>query len=886
MLRIKRVFSILLCIMLCVSSVDIEVFANSGTGLVMGESGSIGGGGFVNPQGGTRRATDGKYKPTFRVTIDLHEYMYSDGTKESRANTVKELKNGWPILETNTNSLYFTAYNVNMGGNNPEGIGWYNAGSKQIMWQTDKNTRNSIIKLKQSYGGGGALNVVKTKLIAEGYGGKTKELSQIDITKLQSKITVDEAVTLWSYILGDTSKGYEIKERIEEVVSKHVQGVSDISTLSEAQLRDTTLGYIGLLTSYQKIARSKGKSQVDGNVTKLLTEYLEGNLKGITGGFVIDTAVPMVFEGVVSGKQLHLHIPSMDYVQYTVLTPMQAKIQTQGGRVLAKTYSEVVGNTKKQVLKGADLGLKAIPLSKTIKGTGVRRVGDYTPKAPSGSYQAKLLKDPFVWAGTVPGWYKEQVLVGNGKGESYPINTDVDAGYLGMLDFYTQQGMKIQGFVLVNFGVAQRPTGVTYKVDPTLHKMTQDACAPEASPVVPSKIAFIVKAEQSKIAELEKKIRSGQKVSIDIKGKVTRETYVNDKLKQGKTEIPILSSAITRVIEGEQMLQFLKGTPQTLLDTSVLQETFTRAPNGLLQVKYVYYIDDLTIKSGTREDNYTWDKIVRKEQGRPMNYAEHTASAYVMAGQPVPDTVIPKPKSTTDLDLLNPSVNETNSVMINHYTFSSGGSNYAEIKNHTVGQEKYEVMAGVPTTEDLYFAAGGQEYKLALVLQYWMNEKGVDRTYRTHYAGVECEYNKEGVGGDIWQGGPTVAQPRKAAVSPSISSGGKVQYDHKGGTVTVTWSGSERKKCSYKSGCPFTHDNCPVTQREDYEDAVKAAEELKSALESGVQITHTAGGDKVVRNFNFSNTGASVSIASSKGSDGAAGSHGDRTECSGGKNPT
>lgn len=70
---------------------------------------------------------------------------------------------------------------------------------------------------------------------------------------------------------------------------------------------------------------------------------------------------------------------------------------------------------------------------------------------------------------------------------------------------------------------------------------------------------------------------------------------------------------------------------------------------------------------------------------------------------------------------------------------------YAEIKQGTVemdgngSKEDFEAMAGVPSTEYLYYASGGSEFVLEFELEYVEGEKGL-RRYETKFYGTECEF--------------------------------------------------------------------------------------------------------------------------------------------------
>ncbi len=66
---------------------------------------------------------------------------------------------------------------------------------------------------------------------------------------------------------------------------------------------------------------------------------------------------------------------------------------------------------------------------------------------------------------------------------------------------------------------------------------------------------------------------------------------------------------------------------------------------------------------------------------------------------------------------------------------------YAEIKEGTIYNETFEVMAGVPSTRTLYFSSGGNEFMADLQVDY-EHDTTATREYITHYNGTECEYKE------------------------------------------------------------------------------------------------------------------------------------------------
>jgi len=78
--------------------------------------------------------------------------------------------------------------------------------------------------------------------------------------------------------------------------------------------------------------------------------------------------------------------------------------------------------------------------------------------------------------------------------------------------------------------------------------------------------------------------------------------------------------------------------------------------------------------------------------------------------------------------------------------FTSRPEAYSELKNFGVGSnmtgtlvENWEAMAGVPSTEQLYFAAGGSEFIVDITVEH-VNDEVARRTYLSTFTGTNCEF--------------------------------------------------------------------------------------------------------------------------------------------------
>lgn len=203
---------------------------------------------------------------------------------------------------------------------------------------------------------------------------------------------------------------------------------------------------------------------------------------------------------------------------------------------------------------------------------------------------------------------------------------------------------------------------------------------------------------------------------------------------------------------------------------------------------------------------------------------------------------------------------------------------YAELKNYGAGSnqsgslsEDWEAMAGIPTTEQLYYAVGGSEFIVDISLEYVPHEKAV-RSYISYYSGRECEYKKDdainsGVHFDVTNDShisiPANYKLRsftKNKDDTSYSGGGNlftdnsIGCDHEnGGDWQISFTITGDAECGADSGAETWHacsicgarveDNHTYIDTAPYSDAVAAMNELKATLEATpVKWTSTSEG--------------------------------------------
>lgn len=122
--------------------------------------------------------------------------------------------------------------------------------------------------------------------------------------------------------------------------------------------------------------------------------------------------------------------------------------------------------------------------------------------------------------------------------------------------------------------------------------------------------------------------------------------------------------------------------------------------------------------------------------------------------------------------------------------YTSEPEAYCELKNYAVGSnmsgklsEEWEAMAGVPSTEQLYFAAGGSEFIVDVHVEY-VKDEVARRTYDSYFTQVNCEF----FNGDN---------------SKTHTLGGVTVNTHTGGGYVAAkkWDGSNPCTTTYSSCC-------------------------------------------------------------------------------------
>lgn len=182
--------------------------------------------------------------------------------------------------------------------------------------------------------------------------------------------------------------------------------------------------------------------------------------------------------------------------------------------------------------------------------------------------------------------------------------------------------------------------------------------------------------------------------------------------------------------------------------------------------------------------------------------------------------------------------------------FSAEPKAYAELKNYGAGSnqngtldEDFEVMAGVPSTRQLYYAAGGTEFMVDVSFEYEEDETAI-RSYTSYMKGIACQYKTAdeaksytvpSYSGILCSGSDYSLQVHNGDLQVSVSISGSIGNDASPVTNTALHS--------VTATCPAQPNAGDLADRAS---AYSSLCDWVSNVEAFV-ISHTAASDKITR---------------------------------------
>ena len=887
-------------------NLSLNVFAD---GNVVGTSGYINSNGKVGKDGGYMGEM-----PYYVISLMDTPKNYNDLTTRSEEAIVAEYRDEWiKIDDYATQSLFFVPYNGTYNGidasvyplneglayahkgeeGNPLqyiGVGRYEA--KQIYNDLDMSYNNVPIVKSNSKKDNvfynevmKAYNEKKIRSIADLSNGKWRDY--IDMTPIATEVGnmttrmnskgYKDSVEVMGYLLGDDNN---VDKRIEDFMNPDTIDTRDIKLLNARNKLGLAVGYVSLLVNLYNIAEGRGLSGMAGKYEAAINNYCSNsNNQEAPVTLGIEKAYLMQQKNSDDSQSV-FSLKVFDYMRAYLLTDASYDIIDE--TFIKTEFPGSAGSTKDMMTAMLTRSVEHLPLSMTAATNSgyPRRIADnaYKHVGNGGLKYAGAL-------GWVQNAYqftprqKHEVAAGN------VINFRTHTGADGILNTITiKEGTDLYGFMIVGNYIATPPPTVSFSVD-NIVQCTQDVCSEDVRPTTPAKIRLTINggANTSGLIEiLNSRLENNEveiPIEVDIKRTVYRDSIGNVFEGRENEDCPELEAGVALELSGQNAINVLSGQTIELQDTEILNDVYTRDRNSATTMIYEYNVDvNITIDGAKYE--YKSDDIVLKNGETPMKYASFQFKAYAQPGarpEPVPQVDVTAEKWPSDVEgdiekWRNGPEHWETTAMVKSYEYSTEGSAYAEIKSNYPLQEKYEVLGGIPSTEELYFSVGGSEFKVAMVLQYWMNQHSRDRTYHIHFEGNTCEYNNQEKGkGDSWEGidlpkasssrakqtetrfeHASTSDPEKSTVYPEGLTNNK-KYGPL--TVTITWEGkiknnakevSDTKTASGHSSVTIYAECVAEPDHTDYLADVADANAFMTAM-AGKDWSWTAASDKVER---------------------------------------
>ena len=833
---LKRGISVFLLIVMLFSLIPSEFLPTAEAELYGNNSGVIQIGGVGSIHGGMLFKNNDYSYPVFRVMLSRDRIDYLNGTQEQRDLVYNNYKVQYPDSKDMTsNTLFFwdsTLYNGAKRRSGVVGVTEYTysgTDSINIRNTPEYTSLNIPLSTTTSY----STNNFKTKVMADVAAKKI-----VDIRGLSNYVwknylpTYEQALQNLSYIFADVGGGpvsFDVDNRINKFIGPYFTMESE--NLTREQKLDNSVGYGGLLADLYVVASADpNRARVAGAYAAALNDYFaNSNVEEKPVALIIDTGMPIVVDSTDFGIQkCGFVMPTIDYMELGMLATNDMAI-SNGDTFLKGIGKSGAGSTRQMLRAMAQMSVDRKPRSTlyTGKGYGIVRIAD-----GYGGWNTTNIRTnhPLGRLWSVPQFDHERVDIENDSVARFNY-----AKWYGFLDLLAlDDSRNIKGFMVVGNHSADPDPTFSFTVE-TTGRSTPDRCEREASPTSPNKIKLKLIGDSGVIAGLED---SEEVMKIVSNIKRTTISYADGSSIESGTVTEVmnmdtLESQINRTYNYTETLGYLQGGTIELSDYEIMEDKFTRLDTGAFVVAYKYTIDlELTLNGNVY--NFKSDEIVAKSDSGTLDTATVTIKSYGDTVILPEDIEITKPGSTNTTEVIDPSENENLyelTQMIRRYEYTSEGAEFAETKSNTPLAEEYEVMGGIPSNEEIYFSVGGSEFKVAMILQYWMNEHSRDRTYTMHFDGTLCEYNNDEEGkGDRYHEW-TVPAPAGASSSElkigctNVSGNGSGDW-----TVSASWTVTFSPKSCNAVGCHTSSISCSGWDMTPYETACEQRDEWLEIL--------------------------------------------------------
>lgn len=889
------------------------VYENVFAGGVVGNSGNLisvpgssnGSGGYIDGTGDD---------PTFRVCLTRNEKMTVnwDENSETYQELVKNMGFQYAPFSKGQDVIYDTLFFVpyfasapgdgssythnffKVGNSVNGGYAYYSGNPTQGMAKLTGYSIQTLMVARQNQKSKPA-NVFKDKVVAA-YNAKTitstTDLSNFGWNKTEYLPTRAQAEALLSYIL-QAEAG--MKDRVLAVTDENFN--KSIENLNNDEQFKVSVGYGGLLASLYILALHNDAKAVADSYATALNDYFGNNdLENKPVTIMIDTC--MSYRSNDAGYCIS---PAIDLLEFGLATEPTGSI-TEGDSFYADYANMKTGTTRQMVEAMATESLRVHPFQtsygwiKRSNDASTKQIYRLLDRNGEGYYDNKSLSQTAI--GRTHGVWGLGKLIWTGKNGPYWTNNK-RTGYLDFL--YLNYDGGIDGYMLIGNQMSNPSPRVSYNVNDSL-MTTDDPCIDVVEIKNDAQITVTVGASSDFMSFISS---LPEDTDIIVESRVTRSEYLNTltgtpvEVKTGgyasdggavDPEMALLQGQIDDIYTPLGFVAQAQTT-KTIKDETLSQhEPVQKELNGNKLLIWKYDVD-IRLKVNEEVWEFKAANIVKKSGTVPLNTAQVTIPPHKEPANFCEDIVIPKPSSPTTTEIVDPSKDEKlefNTRMIRRFEYTStvgksvaangvadiddaNVAAFAELKSNTPLQEEFEVLAGIPSSEEIYFSVGGSEYKVAIIMQYWMNEHSRDRTYTMHFESNLCEYNNQTKEkGDSWEG---IAIPS----APGATSQDADRFEHAENTsveydgnpnnkkygkisVTATWTGqitntatAVTESDSTNHGSVTVNPKCPAkVVNTEYTTAISNANSwIESMNKLSENMKWKSASDKVERSITY-----------------------------------
>ncbi|GKX28606.1 hypothetical protein SH1V18_10860 [Vallitalea longa] len=552
----------------------------------------------------------------------------------------------------------------------------------------------------------------------------------------------------------------------------------DFRTASEAEVVNNKVNYLDLLMTLYSMSYDNQKRYYRDEINR----YIRGNDQKANPTLItIDTCIKVTADEFGSS---YLFLPTTYYLEYSAgITP---------GNRFFENSSKALGNNPTYNMDATGLGH-----SFQIMDNLINRSIQAQPDKPRITDINDISSNCFAWGITgVLG--KARLYTQTDKAVWSPRSK-----YTGIMEALTFKGSHI-GFLVIDSGAATAPP-----IDLS-GSFSVKASDPEITPIKDREVigdcpiisikGILKKDEENKWNNVYDRIKDFQsghpmiKVNLNVSGDDSELADTGDRLNANSK---VTGNNKWVPVDKDWLLDFMKGKEE---------------------IDFTHNLMDFSIPYSSRKEFiYTADIQVLLDPDEKV---------ITLTGEPASDNKVYVNGDEPDLSV----------------SYTSGFRGWSELKSGSPGYEKFEAMAGTPTTEPLYFISGGSEFIVDFSATYKKNLE-VERTYKSVFSGnVPSEFMKGDQAGEY------------TVPSPSGEKTCDLKVNVHGGdcTVSATWKGDipNNAKAVSEKGTGRVSVTCSADP--DWR-KYRADEKLAQAWVKAVNsytISHTAASDGKTRTFN------------------------------------